>query len=60
MQTQLRACFVSSVDSQFYTSAYNQGRKEVKPELEKETDGVCQGPGVEQQPSVCWDNTHKI
>lgn len=45
MQTQLRACFVCSVDSQFYTSAHNQSRREVKPKLEAETDGACQGLG---------------
>ena len=60
MQTQLRACFVCSVDSQFYTSAHNQSRREVKPKLETATDGVCQGPGVEQPASVCWNNTDKI
>lgn len=31
MQTQLRACFVCYVDSEFYTSAHNQSRREVKP-----------------------------
>lgn len=60
MQTQLRACFVCSVDSQFYTSAHNQSRREVKPRLEMERDGGCQGPDVEQPATVCWDNRERI
>lgn len=52
IQTQLRACFVWSVDSLFYTSARNQSRREVKPNLEMETRGVCQVPGMEQ-PGHC-------
>lgn len=60
MQTQLRACFVCSVDSQFYTSAHNQSIREAKPKLETEAAGACQGPAAEQPASVCWDNRDKI
>lgn len=50
MQTQLRACFVCSVDSHFYTSVHNQSRREVKLKLEPVMDEVCQGLQRNKQP----------
>lgn len=60
MQTQLRACFVCSVDSQFYTSVRNQRRREVKPKLEMKTDGVCQGQYMEQPATLCRGNKNDL
>lgn len=54
MQTQLRACFVCSVDSQFYTSLRNQCRRAVcVGKLDMKTDGVRLGLYVEQPAAVC-------
>lgn len=52
-QTQLRACFVCSVDSKFYTSVDDETIREVKPKLDVKTDRVCQGPSAEQAATVC-------